>query len=192
MRFTAKQLRFIDEYLIESNGKQAAIRAGYAPGSAEVTASKLLRSAKVQEALAEARKKLPAKTEISREWVLEELRRLASADIRKLVRWCSNVLSKIEDKDGKVHLAHVSDVELVASAEIDDATAAAIKEVSLTSGGALKIKLYDKRQALVDLMRYLDRRPAKPPAGKAKEAAAAVPAVTDDWAEELGEAVTKQ
>lgn len=34
----SKQARFVEEYLVDLNGKQAAIRAGYSPRSAEVTA----------------------------------------------------------------------------------------------------------------------------------------------------------
>lgn len=41
-----KQQRFFAEYAIDQNGTQAAIRAGYAPKSAAVTASRLLRLAK--------------------------------------------------------------------------------------------------------------------------------------------------
>lgn len=43
-----RQIQFAQEYVIDFNGKQAAIRAGYAPNSAEVTACKLLRTAKVR------------------------------------------------------------------------------------------------------------------------------------------------
>ena len=41
-----KQQRFVDEYLIDLNGKQAAIRAGYSEKTAEVQASRLLSNAK--------------------------------------------------------------------------------------------------------------------------------------------------
>ena len=52
MALTEKRRRF-DEYLKDLNGKQAAIRAGYARASAEVEASRLLRDAKVAEAIEE-------------------------------------------------------------------------------------------------------------------------------------------
>lgn len=39
---SAKQTRFVAEYLQDSNGAAAAVRAGYAPGSAKVTASRML------------------------------------------------------------------------------------------------------------------------------------------------------
>jgi phage terminase small subunit len=39
---TARQERFVDEYLVDLNAKQAAIRAGYSPKSAHVEGSRLL------------------------------------------------------------------------------------------------------------------------------------------------------
>lgn len=42
MKFTAKQERFVNEYLQDFNGTQAAIRAGYSPTCARETAYKLL------------------------------------------------------------------------------------------------------------------------------------------------------
>ena len=42
-----RQWRFVEEYLIDLNGTQAATRAGYAPESAHVTASRLLKNANV-------------------------------------------------------------------------------------------------------------------------------------------------
>jgi phage terminase small subunit len=40
--FTPKQLRFVEEYLKDLNGTQAAIRAGYSARTAAVQASRLL------------------------------------------------------------------------------------------------------------------------------------------------------
>lgn len=48
-----KQKRFVDEYLVDLNGAAAAVRAGYSPGCAKVTASRLLTRANVREALRE-------------------------------------------------------------------------------------------------------------------------------------------
>ena len=47
MKLTPKQMRFVDEWLIDFNGKQAAIRAGYSAKTAEATAARLLRNVKV-------------------------------------------------------------------------------------------------------------------------------------------------
>lgn len=48
---TDKQKRFVDEYLIDCNATQAAIRAGYSEKTAESTGSRLLRNAKVSKAI---------------------------------------------------------------------------------------------------------------------------------------------
>ena len=48
MSLSPKQSRFIDEYLIDLNGAQAAIRAGYSPRCAKEQASRLLTYANVQ------------------------------------------------------------------------------------------------------------------------------------------------
>ena len=53
-RLRPKQARFVQEYLIDLNGTHAAIRAGYAAPSAEVTASQLLRFPKVAAAVDKA------------------------------------------------------------------------------------------------------------------------------------------
>ena len=48
---SAKQARFVAEYLTDSNGAAAAIRAGYAPSSAKIIACRLTKDNRVQEAL---------------------------------------------------------------------------------------------------------------------------------------------
>ena len=58
MALTPKQKRFCEEYLIDLNATQAAIRAGYSLKTAEQTASRLLRNVKVQEYIAKRQKGL--------------------------------------------------------------------------------------------------------------------------------------
>lgn len=62
------------EYLTDCNGKQAAIRAGYSPRTAEVQASRLLSLAKVKAAVAEGQKFISEKTETEAEWVRRRLK----------------------------------------------------------------------------------------------------------------------
>lgn len=69
---TAQHQRFVDEYVIDRNGKQAAIRAGYSEKTAEQQASRLLRNVKVQEAIEAKLKRISMKTELTAEWVLKE------------------------------------------------------------------------------------------------------------------------
>jgi phage terminase small subunit len=77
---TPKQARFVAEYLIDLNGKQAAIRAGYKPSRAEQTASELLRDRKVSEGVAAGKRRQLAAADVSAVRVLEELRRVALCD----------------------------------------------------------------------------------------------------------------
>jgi phage terminase small subunit len=68
-----RQERFVQEYLLDLNAKQAAIRAGYSPKTAEVQGCRLLRNAKVQQSLSKAIDRRAAKVEIDQEWVLSRL-----------------------------------------------------------------------------------------------------------------------
>ncbi len=56
---TAKQTRFIDEYLVDANGTQAAIRAGYGATGARVAAHRLLTNVAISSAI-EARQRVDA------------------------------------------------------------------------------------------------------------------------------------
>jgi phage terminase small subunit len=77
--------RFVAEYIIDLNGKQAAIRAGYSEKTAEAQASRLLRNVKVQEAIAAAKAARVERTEITQDRVLNELALLAFSHIEDYV-----------------------------------------------------------------------------------------------------------
>lgn len=53
-KLTPKQQRFVEEYLIDLNATQAAIRAGYSKKTAEVQGPRLLGNVRVQEAVKKA------------------------------------------------------------------------------------------------------------------------------------------
>lgn len=81
MALNPKQEKFIEEYLVDFNGTQAAIRAGYSRKTAASQASDLLKLPHVSEALARARKEQKANStqraetnELTRQWVLDSLR----------------------------------------------------------------------------------------------------------------------
>ena len=76
-KLTEQQRLFCEQYVIDCNGKQAAIRAGYSPRCAEVQASRLLTNAKVQEYVGFLRQKLTERTQIDAAYVLESLHTIA-------------------------------------------------------------------------------------------------------------------
>ncbi len=77
---TPKQALFVAEYLVDQNGKQAAIRAGYSAKTAEVKASQLLRLVKVKSAVAQRLERVLAKVDLRVEDVLFAIQRHVLAD----------------------------------------------------------------------------------------------------------------
>jgi phage terminase small subunit len=84
MTLTAKQQRFVEEYLVDLNATQAAIRAGYAAGSADVEGCRLLTNAKVGAAVAAAQSARSERTRIDADWLLARLAAEAQADVNDL------------------------------------------------------------------------------------------------------------
>ena len=81
---TLKLQRFVDEYLIDLNATQAAIRAGYSRNSASEQGYENLRKPQIQEAIALGRKQQQERTQISADRVLQEAWNIATADAREL------------------------------------------------------------------------------------------------------------
>lgn len=155
-KLTAKQERFVQEYLIDLNATKAAIRAGYSAKTAEQQGHQLLKKTSVAAAVSSSQKKTAARFEITKERIVEELAKIGFADIRKVVNWRANVTAMVEDPDtGDQRMAVTNEVSLIGSEDIDDATAGAIAEISQTDRGGLKVKLHDKKGALVDLAKML-------------------------------------
>ncbi|MBD3756380.1 MAG: terminase small subunit [Gammaproteobacteria bacterium] len=69
---TPKQQRFVDEYLIDLNATQAAIRAGYSERTAEVQGSRLLSNVKVKDAVRKAKSVRAEEAKIDAQWVLKQ------------------------------------------------------------------------------------------------------------------------
>ena len=72
-RMTPKQAAFIDEYLIDHNGTQAAIRAGYSARTARQQAVELLANAEVQQAIKDAETAAQQRNAITFDDLLSEL-----------------------------------------------------------------------------------------------------------------------
>jgi phage terminase, small subunit len=81
---TDKQARFVDEYLVDLNATQAAIRAGYSAKTAQEQGSRLLSNVIVKNAIRERQEALKMKTEITQEWVVERYRRIVEGCDKRL------------------------------------------------------------------------------------------------------------
>lgn len=73
MNITSKQDRFYNEYVIDFNATQAAIRAGYSKKTAYSIGQRLLKNVEIQNRICELKKQLSAKNLWSREQSIKTL-----------------------------------------------------------------------------------------------------------------------
>lgn len=99
---TPKQQRFVDEYLIDLNATQAAIRAGYSEKTAKDIGSQNLAKLYIKEAIEQAQNKRSDRTEITQDYVL--------TNIKKVIDRCmqaESVDGETTTEDGEIAQAFV-------------------------------------------------------------------------------------
>lgn len=136
----ARQRRFVEEYLKDLNGSEAARRAGYSAVSAHVHSNRLMRDPAIKAAIDAELGKRSKRTQITADRVLIELARIAFANIADFATF---------DAD------HVT---LTDSATLGRHRLAAVAEVTQTTtrdGVNVKIKMHDKLAALEKIGRHL-------------------------------------
>lgn len=84
-KLTDKQRRFVDEYLIDLNATQAAIRAGYSAKTADQQGSRMLANVKVKQAVAEKQAQRSKRTGVNQDRVVLELAKVAFAKMTDIV-----------------------------------------------------------------------------------------------------------
>lgn len=138
---TPKERLFAQHYLTHFNGSEAVRQAGYEIKNPAHKASVLLRKENIRQFLSEKVARREEELDLSAERTLEELARIAFADIRNVVSWTV-------DEKGEV------DIKLKSSDELNPATAAAIAEITQLQDGRIKLKLHSKPKALDVLARH--------------------------------------
>lgn len=133
---TKKQKRFVEEYLIDLNATQAAIRAGYSPDTAQQIGSENLSKPVISSAISKAMAERSRRTGVNADRVLLELAKIGFAKITDVV------------DPGTVEIREDA-------AEEDLACIQSIKVKPNEFGTEREVKLYDKRAALVDLGKHL-------------------------------------
>lgn len=76
-KLTPKQKRFCEEYLIDLNATQAAIRAGYSEKTAQIIGFENLTKPIISKFIKEKQEELSKKASISAEWVLKRLKEIS-------------------------------------------------------------------------------------------------------------------
>jgi phage terminase small subunit len=143
---TAKQAAFVREYLVDLNGKQAAIRAGYAPKRAEGSAYELLRKHQVRAAVDEALKARAERVEVKADDVLRELLRIARVDIGQAF-----------DEKGRLRPLHEMPEDVrrgISGLETEELWDGAGRD-RVSIGQVRKVKFWDKVKALELLGKHL-------------------------------------
>ena len=84
-KLTAKQERFVEEYLVDLNATQAAIRAGYSSKTANEQGSQLLANLSIRARIDEAMAELSRRTGVNQERVIRELARVAFVNASNVV-----------------------------------------------------------------------------------------------------------
>ena len=137
---TAKQELFVEEYLIDLNATQAAIRAGYSPKTAQEQSARLLSKVMIQTAISKAQAERSRRTGINQDRVIRELAKVAFLN--------------------PVDVIDMDEATVKGEANRDDtACIASVKVKTIpTDDGAItgrEVKTYDKLRALELLGKHL-------------------------------------
>ena len=96
MALTPKQQRFVEEYLIDLNATQAAIRAGYSEKNADKIGSQLLGKTRVAASIRDAQEKRTRRTEITADYVLTTIRETVEALLNDREKNAANIFKGSE------------------------------------------------------------------------------------------------
>ena len=138
-KLTAKQQRFIEEYLIDLNATQAAIRAGYSVKTANEQGSKLLAKLSIQQAIAEKMAERSKRTGVNQDRVVLELAKIAFVKMTDVV-----------DSNGRIRAGATED-------DLSCIESIKYKESDNEYGGSIEreVKIASKLKALELLGKHL-------------------------------------
>lgn len=134
---SAKQMRFCEEYVIDLNATQAAIRAGYSKNSAREQGSVHLTKPNMQKYISILQKEISERNKITVDECVQLLSKLARFDI-----------SEIFDGQGNLKDIHNIDKDALLSLE---GVETEIKGEAIVK----KVKISNRKQAIDMLMKHL-------------------------------------
>lgn len=141
---TPQQKQFAQEYLVDLNATQAAIRAGYSPKTARTQASQLLAKRNIQDLVYKYNQERLERTKIDADFVLKEHYKLATSDVAE----CFN-----DDGTMKDITAMPKNIRLaIASFKVQENLD---KETGELTGYTKEVKLWSKDKNLENLGRHL-------------------------------------
>jgi phage terminase small subunit len=132
-KFTPRQEKFIEEYIMLDNATQAAKNAGYSEKTAYSQGQRLLKNVEIADEIARRRAEL-RKTSITPERIVREYLQLLNANMKDYAAWGPG------------------GVQVRPSDTLTEEQTAAISEIAETQSG-VKVKLHDKKGILDSLAR---------------------------------------
>lgn len=139
-KLTEKQQRFVEEYLIDLNATQAAIRAGYKPSSARQVGTENMSKPSIRACIDQAIAERSKRTGINQDRVIRELARLAFVNANDVI-----------DMDEASIKCNASEDDTAAIASVK------VKTIPTKEGDGVEreIRLNDKLKALELLGKHL-------------------------------------
>jgi len=137
---TPKQKIFVDEYLIDFNATQAAIRAGYSEKTAAEIGKENLRKPYIQEAIQKAIEERSERTKITQDMIVKELATFGFANIQDYIK---------HSQDGLIIFKSIDDIPEKAARAIES-----IKVINNGKKGSVEFKLHSKSRGLEMLGRH--------------------------------------
>ena len=150
-QITDRMKKFVDEYLIDFNATQAAIRAGYSESTANEQGSQLLARPDIRELVAEGQKEVMARTQTFQDSAVDELKIVGFSDLADFltVKADGIVEQKPFDELTKEQTKCIKKIkQVVRSTHAADGSL-------LHQTATLEIELHDKLKALELLGRHL-------------------------------------
>lgn len=137
---TKKQQRFVDEYLIDLNATQAAIRAGYSPDTAQQMGSENLSKPVIRNAIDKAIAERSRRTGINQDRVINEIAKVAFLNPADVIDLNEAAVRDDADRDDTACIASVK-----------------VKTIPTDEGmiSEREVKTYDKLKALELLGKHL-------------------------------------
>lgn len=147
-KMTPRQQRFVEQYVVDLNATQAAIRAGYSPKTAKQIGSKLLTKIDIQEAVAVRQIELSKATGVTAQRVITELAKIGFANMEDYMR--------VDENGGAtMDLSALTRDQAAAISEVTSETVIMGHGDDVEPIRKSKIKLHAKQSALEMLGRHL-------------------------------------
>lgn len=156
-KLTPKQQAFVNEYLVDLNATQAAIRAGYSQKTARKIGQENLTKPDIQKEIQKAIKEREKRTEINQDFVLRELFAIANANGSDFAQVAEEPIivngSYVVDPDtGEIKMREV--VKIIPTDKLPEEKQKAISGIKETRNG-IEVNTCDKVRALELLGKHL-------------------------------------